>query len=143
VEEVELPIRIGYYNLLNDLEVGEGLIPVFDMQAPYPESVPYIIIDGIVPVAFNTKDTFGYELTVELLIYTTFKGDFGGRKDSDLIAKEILKKVIPSPGKSGVVAAGFSVYMAKLVTSNNETSYIDTKRIYRKRMTFEHLVEQL
>jgi len=143
VEEVELPIRTGYFNLLNNIVVGEKMIPVYDMVAPIPAQTPYIIIDGILPISDNTKDSFMYELTVDLLIYTSYKGDFGGRKAADLITREILKKVIPTPGKSGVNAAGFNVYMAKFVASNNEFTNGDTQRTYRKRITFEHKADQI
>lgn len=143
MEEVELPIRTGYFNLLNGIMVGGKAIPVFDMTAPIPVQTPYIIIDGILPITENTKDTFLYELTVDLLIYTSYKGDFGGRKAGDLIAREILKKVVPTPGKSGVLAAGFNVYMGKFLASNNEFTNGDTQRTYRKRITFEHKAQQI
>jgi len=143
VEEVELPIRAGYFSLLSGIVIGGKTIPVFDMVADIPTQTPYIIIDGILPISENTKDSFMYELTVDLLVYTSFKGDFGSRKPGDLIVREILKRVVPSPGKSGVSAAGFNVYMAKFVGSNNELTNGDTQRTYRKRITFQHLAEQL
>lgn len=143
MKDIELPLRTGYFNLLNGIVVDGKSIPVFDMQAPFPEQTPYIIIEGILPISGNTKDSFGYEVTVDLLIYTSFQGDFGGRKSGDLIANAVLGLVIPTPGKSGVSAAGFNVYMAKHVGSNPEMSSSDTKRTYRKRLTIEHLAEQL
>ena len=143
MEEVELPIRTGYFSLLNGIVVGGKTIPVFDMAAPIPAQTPYIIIDGILPISENTKDSFLYELTVDLLIYTSYKGDFGSRKQGDLIAREILKRVVPQPGKSGVSAQGFNVYMAKFLASNNEFTNGDTQRTYRKRLTFEHKAHQI
>ncbi len=143
MKDIKLPLRIGYLSLLDGITVNSKVIEVFDMEAPYPENAPYIIIDGIIPVQNNTKDGFLAEVTVELLIYTTYQGDFGGREDADLIADAVLGMLIPSPGRSGVSATGFNVYMAKLITSTDEMSYTDTRRTYRRRLVIEHLVQQL
>lgn len=113
------------------------------MIANYEAEAPYIIIDSILPTSNNTKDGFFYEVTVDLLIYQTYKGDFGGRELTDRIVDAIQQLVIPSPGKSGVTADGFNVYMAKQAGSNDEFDYSDLNRIYRKRLTIEHLVQQL
>lgn len=143
MKDLVLPLRTGYYNLLNNMVVGGKIIPVFDMQAPYPAQTPYVIIEGIVPISDNTKDSFNSEVTVDLLVYTTYQGDFGGSRESDLITNEILQRVIPTPGRSGVSAAGFNVYMAKQIGSNSEMSESNTKNTYRRRLTIEHLVEQI
>lgn len=143
MKDVEYPLRAGYVALLDGLTVGGKSIKVFDLVAPKPEETPYIIIDGIVPISNNTKDDFNSEVTVDLVIYTSYKGDFGGRKEADLIANAALRLVIPTPGKSGVSANGFNVYMAKLVSSNNELDYSVTKRTYRKRVTIEHFIQEL
>lgn len=142
MKDVTLPLRTGYYALLNNMVVEGKTIPVFDMMAPHPAQTPYIIIEGIVPISDNTKDSFISEVTVDLLVYTSFKGDFGGSKLADQIVNAILQKVISSPGKSGVSAAGFNVFMAKQRGTNGEMIGEDTKRTFRKRLTIEHLVEE-
>lgn len=143
MKDIKLPLRIGYIDLLDGINVNGKVIPMFDLEAPYPENAPYIIIDGIIPIQNNTRDDFSGEVTVELLIYTVYKGDFGGREEADLIANAVLGLLIPTPGKSGVSASGFNVFRAKLLTSNDEMSYTDTRRTYRRRLTIEHFVQQL
>lgn len=129
--------------LLDGIVVDGKAIPAFDLRPPYPDKTPYIIIGAITPISNNTKDKFLSEVTVDLLVYTSHKGDFGGRKIADQIENEILQVVIPSPGRSGVSAEGFNVYMAKQLSSNDELSVSDIKNTYLKRITIEHLVEQL
>lgn len=137
------PLRTGYMALLDGIVVDGKQVPAFDMMATYPDKTPYIIISGITPISDNTKDTFMSEVTVDLLVYTSYKGDFGGRKLADQIEDRVLQLVIPSPGRSGVSAEGFNVYMAKQVSTDDELFESDTRNTYRKRITIEHLVEEL
>jgi hypothetical protein len=143
VKDIVLPLRRGYYALLNGIDVDGKTVNLYDMVASYEVEAPYIIIESILPTSNNTKDGFYYVVTVDLLIYATYKGDFGGRELTDKIVNAIQQLVIPTPGKSGVSADGFHVYMAKQAGSNDEFDYSDIQRIYRKRLTIEHLVQQL
>lgn len=142
MKDVVLPLRIGYVNLLAGLVVEGKAIPVYDLVAPYPAQTPYIIIEQMNFQSDNTKDSFMWEGTVDLLIYTTYQGDFGGREYADKILNAIQQLIIPSPGKSGVSAEGFNVYMAKQSRSNDEFDYSTVKRTYRKRLTIDHLIQQ-
>lgn len=138
-----LPLRRGYYQLLNEIEVGDYTIPFFDKKAPNPSQTPYIIIQGITPFSGNTKDNFGESTQVTLFVYTSYMGDFGGTELADLITEQVLELVIPEPGKSGVSATGFNVYMAKLVDTKDEKFEHEAKTTFRKRITIEHLIQQL
>lgn len=140
MKDVTLPLRTGYFNLLNNMVVDGRQIPVFDMHAPAQASAPYVIIGEIFSKSNNTKDTFGSEVVIDLLAYSEYKGDFGGRQATDLIADKILNLVIPAPGKSGVSATGFGVTMAKHVGSSDENDYGATGNKYRKRVTIEHTI---
>jgi hypothetical protein len=143
VRDIKRPLRIGYISALNGLTVSGKAIKTYDKIAPHGVSAPYIIIDSIVPISNNTKDGFFADVTVDLLIYSTNQGDFGGSEDTDLIVDAVLGIVIPQPGKSGVSAAGFNVYMAKQVGSNDEFEVTNSKRVYYTRLTIEHSVQQL
>lgn len=137
---MSLPLRTGYYSLLNNITVDGKQIPAFDMVAPKNVNPPYVIIENIMYINENTKDSFGGEVTVDLLVHSRYDGDFGGREESDKIANAIYGLVIPSPGKSGVSAAGFDVIMAKNLGAQDEMDYAATGRKYRKRITIEHTV---
>lgn len=140
MKDVALPIRTGYYSLLNNMTVDGKQIPVFDMVAPVKATPPYVIIDSIMYINENTKDSFGGEVTVDFLVQSRFDGDFGGREESDKIANKLYELSIPSPGKAAVTAAGFDVTMAKNLGANDEFDYQNTGRKYRKRISIEHTV---
>lgn len=143
MKDIGFPIRAGYVALLDGLTVAGKEVKVFDMIAPFPEKTPYIIIDSIMQVADNTRDTFMSEVTVDFKIYTSYNGDFGGRKLADQISNAVLELAIPTPGKAAVTADGFNVYRAKLLPTQDEFSSSDVKRTYLKRLVIEHLTEEL
>lgn len=149
MKDVVKPLRTGYFELLtgitdpnNKLYFNDKLVGVYDSRAPYPAKTPYVILSDISVISENTKTSFGNEVTVNLLVYTTFEGDFGGREDAEDICNQILEMVIPRPGWSGVQLEDFNVSSAVLIGMDDEDSYSDTKYTYRKRITIQHLVWQ-
>lgn len=143
MKDVALPLRTGYVQALSGLTVAGRPVPVYDYMAPYPEAVPYIIISEILGVGDGTKSSFGQEVTIDLLVYTSYFGDFGGRKGAEQIIEQVLGRIMPAPGQCGVSAAGFNVVTAKLLGSADELTRHDTKNTYAKRVTIEHKVFQL
>jgi len=149
MKDVVRPLRTGYYELLTGitnpdykLYFNDKPVEVYDTRATYPAETPYVILSDISTISDNTKSTFGNEVTVNLLVYTTFEGDFGGREDAEEISDQILEMVIPSPGRSGVQIENFNVSMAKLIGMDDEESISDTKYTYRKRIVIQHAVWQ-
>lgn len=143
MRDVTLPLRTAYYNLLNDMLVDGRKIKVYDLQAPKTAETPYIIIGEMFSVSRNTKDTFGTEVTVDLLIHNNFDGDFGGRRQTDIIADGVLQLVIPTPGHSGVHSDYINIFQARHLGSIDELDNADTGRKYTKRITIEHLIEEI
>jgi len=149
MKDVVKPLRTGYFELLtgitdptNKLYFNDKPVGVYDSRAPYPAKTPYVILSDISTITENTKSSFGNEVTVNLLVYTTFEGDFGGREDAEDICDQVLEMIIPIPGRSGVQLEDFTVSNAVLVGMDDEDSYSDTKYTYRKRITIQHLVWQ-
>lgn len=149
MKDVVKPLRTGYFELLtgitdpnNKLYFNDKPVGVFDSRAPHPAKTPYVILSDISTISENTKTSFGNEVTVNLLVYTTFEGDFGGREDAEDICNQILEMIIPRPGWSGVQLEDFNVSSAVLIGMDDEDSYSDTKYTYRKRITIQHLVWQ-
>lgn len=136
-------LRRAYYGLLNNMTVDGITVPVYDYKAPYPAQVPYIIIGEVGAMASNTKQSFGNEVMIDLLIYTAYEGDFGGRIQAERICNAVLTKSIPSPAKTGLPSqTGFNITRATLGGSNDEFFQNDTKTTYRKRVTIEHTIWQ-
>ncbi len=143
MRDVGLEIRTGYFNLLDGIVVDGKTIHAYDAQAPATATAPYIIIGEIISIADNTKDGFGGEVQVHIRALSEFKGDFGGREVTDKIANKILELAIPTPGRAGITATGLNVYGAKLLNSSDEFDYPTTGRKYGKRVTIEHLVQEI
>ena len=150
MKDVVKPLRTGYFKLLtgitdpnNKLYFNDKPVEVFDSIAPHPKKTPYVILSDFSTISDNTKTSFGNEVTVNLLVYTTFEGDFGGREDAEDICNQILEMVIPTPSISGVqILPEFNVSSAVLQNMDDEYSYGDTKYTYRKRITIQHMVWQ-
>jgi hypothetical protein len=137
------PLSEGYHELLNNMLVDGRQISFYYLQAPYPTEEPYILITGIHADNTNDDDSFYGDVTVDLNVYTCFLGDFGTMDEADAIANEMMARLIPSPAISGVTAEGFNIFGAKMIGSTDLVRNLDSKVTYEKRITIEHLIEQL
>jgi hypothetical protein len=143
VKDISEPLRKAYFDLLNNISVDGVNVPVYDFKAPYPAKVPYIIIGEVGQMASNTKQTFGNEVLIDLLVYTAYEGDFGGRIQAERISNKVLELSIPTPSKTGLTQpSGLNITRATLGGNNDEFFQNDTKSTYRKRITIEHTIWQ-
>lgn len=144
MKDITKPLTIGYFNLLDGMEIEGVTVPFFDLMAGWPEGAPYILLTGIISDNRNTADSFDSVTTVDLLICTWFAGDFGSMNLADAISQEILNRVVPRPGHTNVEAEGFNIMGARLVFSRGlPPDHRQDKTVFEKRLTFEHLTEQL
>jgi hypothetical protein len=139
MKDTSYPIRKAYFALLNGLGYT-----CFDFKATDSAVKPYIILSSQTSSGNNTKNTFGNVATINLDIVTSFIDGFGGRKGLDEITDDILQAVLPTPSATVIQAAGFNIYSTKkLIDFDFEPLEQETQTIYRRVITFEHLVEQL
>lgn len=137
------PLSEGYFTLLDGMLVSGQAINLYYLRAPFEHEGPYVVVTAIYAQTDNDDDTFNSEVVVDLNVYTSFAGDFGTMDDADAITSKILELVIPSPSVSGVHAEGFNIYGAKLRAMRDYVSHLDSKNIFEKRITIEHLICQL
>lgn len=137
------PLSEGYFALLNNMLVDGREIGFYYLQAPYPTDEPYILITGIHAENENDDDAFYGDVKVDLNVYTCFPGDYGTMDVADAIANEMMERLIPSPSVSGVTAEGFNIYGARMVGSRDAIHSLDNKKTFEKKITIEHLIEQL
>jgi hypothetical protein len=132
----------GYSDLLHNMEVNGKTIEFFELRAPFPSEEPYIILTSHTTFNENTKDSFNGESIVDLEVVTSFKGDYGNMDLADAITQEVLERVAPAPGKSGVSAEGFTVISAKVTSlSAFDRKYPDSTK-YGNKITFQHFIFQ-
>lgn len=139
MKDTSYPIRKAY----NALLTGLGYT-CFDYKATDNATKPYIILSSQTSSSDNTKNSFGNIATINLDIVTSFQDGYGGRKGLDEMVNNILEAVLPSPDANVIQATGFNVYSTKKVIDYDiEPLPQETQTIYRRIITFEHLIEQL
>lgn len=137
------PLTVGYCGLLNGISVDGNTILFYELSADLNTLEPYILLTSIGTSNTNTKDSFNGSAIVHITVFTAFDGDFGDGSLADAIGNEILERVIPAPGKTNVVASGFNIKGAKLVSNRNYKTELPDRRIYEKVLVIEHLTQQL
>lgn len=142
MKDIEEVIRTAYFNLLNNISVSGKSIPFFDRKAPYGTQEPYVIWFGMAQVADNTKSSFGNEVSIDLLVYQSESGDWGGSKQVDQISNAITQKLTEYPGHNGISPVGIHVITTVIRNISGEFIKTNTKDTYRKRITIEHLIDQ-
>lgn len=143
MKNVNKPLSTGYYNLLNGIVVDGSVVSFHYLKAPFSTESPYIVITGMYSQSDNTKDSFNGSVTVDLNIYTEFEGDFGTMNSADNIAEAVLELIAPLPGKTALLAEGFTVISAKLRGMRDSVSTSEDKSTYEKKITFEHFIFQI
>ena len=139
MKDTSYPIRKAYNALLTELGYT-----CFDFKATDNATKPYVILSSQTSNSDNTKNTFGNIATINLDIVVSFIDGFGGRKQLDEIVDAILQAILPTPDALIIQAEGFNIYSTKKVIDFDfEPLAQQTQTIYRRIITFEHLIEQL
>lgn len=98
MKDTGLAVRTAYYQALEGNVEIEGItVPVYD-GVPSDAEFPYILLstqDSIGGRELKDDDCFNTDESILLDIVTGFPGNTGGKKQSDLIANEILQIVHP------------------------------------------------
>lgn len=143
MKDIIKPLTVGYCSLLDGMVVDGKTVTFYDMSADFNTFEPYILLNSIGTVNTNTRDSFDGTAVVHLTVYTAFDGDFGNADLADLIGSEILERVIPLPGTTNILAEGFNIMGAKLISNRDYKTELPDRRIYEKVLVIEHLTEQL
>jgi hypothetical protein len=138
MKDTSYPIRKAYYALITGLGYT-----CFDFKASDTAVKPYVILSSQTSQSEGTKNRFGSRATINIDIITSFDDGFGGRKGLDLIVNNILQAVMPSPGETAILCEGFNIYsIKKLIDFDFEPLQQSTQTIFRRIITFEHLIEE-
>ena len=139
MKDTSYPIRKAYYALITGLGYT-----CFDSKATVNAVAPYVILGSQTSQSDGTKNRFGNRITINIDIVASYDDDFGGRKALDLIVDAILQAVMPSQGETAITATGFNVFSTKkLIDYDFEPLVQSTQTIFRRIITFEHLIEEI
>lgn len=138
-------IRKAYYDRLNNAVVFNGKpVPVYDSFAPENAVLPYIIMRNIwFDSNLSTKDGCKYRVSfrVECVSGATFTA---GYKDVDTIADEMIKLLFELNGNPNIVVGPDFHLVSIGVEGSDQIDDLENKEyVYRKIITFNHILQQL
>jgi len=88
----------------------------------------------------DTKDSEGYEISVQLLIVTAYRGD----KEIHEIVSNIQKAVMIGRLSTNVVLTDFNIENTEVMKNENagKIEYMDTQEINNHVLIFKHRISQ-
>jgi hypothetical protein len=145
--EAAEPLRQTIYGLLNGNVIYQGnIIPVFDSYAQINTVAPYIVVADISESLTRNKQVFDQDLLVTFDTVTEYdKGQNNGRYDSEKIANEIMKILIPDVSGSGELYEmdDFQCQDVEKVNGQSLTEVSDTKKVFRKVIQIMYTIKQI
>jgi len=137
-------LRKGYYTALNgNITVNSANVPVYD-RVPNNIGYPFIKLSTQTTTDISDKTAFMTNNTIVIDIVTGYDGNDGGKADSDDIANQVLGLIrTRSSGYIDLTADGFNIVTTTLDSSNTIEENKDTHYIYRRVLTFRHIIHEV
>jgi hypothetical protein len=82
-------IRTAYYNALNNVVTFNSAGVQFYDAVPSNAAYPYIYVSDYTAVEDTTKDFFGQNVTITLVVAMKYPANYGGQTDIDGIAAQV------------------------------------------------------
>lgn len=143
--ELSQAIRTGYYSVLygNVFHNGQP-VPIFDdFSTAEGVSYPYIILSSQNNVQRFIKRCKNYDSTIVIDIVTGSNRPIG-RADSENIAEQIENIINPNGlDNVDIVSNGYRIGNTFRIADNNIVSKNDVYYVYRKLLTYSHLVSKI
>lgn len=138
--ELSKAVRTGYYSALN----GNISAPVYDQFAiPERPSYPYVLISSQTSVQRTIKNCKAYDVSITLDIVTGSREEIGMEQAED-IAEEIDDIINPdSYVDIDITANGYKITDTIRAADNHLSSRNNIYYIFRKLVTYNHLVSKL
>lgn len=138
--ELSKAVRTGYYQALS----GFISAPVYDAFAiPEQPQYPYVLISSQTSVQRTIKRCKAYDITIVIDIVTGSQSQIGMAQAED-IAEEIEDIVNPDTYVDlDITANGYKIGNTFRVGDNNLTARNDLYYVYRKILTYGHIVSKI
>lgn len=146
----DLAIRTAYYNAITgNIPIGndspEYTVP-FYVQVPSDTTYPYIYNSDFTKTRNRTKDCFGWDVTVTLVIVSFFQGNSGGQATNDKIATQVEELIVgPNPANQNLLNFGTQFYCVSsdLITSTTMPPQdVEDGTVFYRILKFKHLTFQ-
>lgn len=138
--ELSKAVRTGYYQALS----GFISAPVYDAFAiPEQPQYPYVLISSQTSVQRTIKRCKAYDITIVIDIVTGSQSQIGMAQAED-IAEDIEDIVNPDTYVDlDITANGYKIGNTFRVGDNNLTARNDLYYVYRKILTYGHIVSKI
>lgn len=145
MKDASYPLRVGYMTALGGLSFKGQEIVSHDEIKPYDDdSSMYIVVSGQTFDETSLKCGFETEHIISLNIVCKYALGSGTKKDSEDISNEVLSRVYPSTGVTGVsISEGFNIWKTRLVGSRTLVEETSDERIITKILTFQHSISEV
>lgn len=133
-------LRKAYYNVITAITYNGFPLKVYDSFATDDASDPYVIVDSMTSSDDRNKCDSTEECAVTIEITAGYSQ--GGRKTVDEIAAAILSAKSSLRDALAAITTAYALMDVYKITDNTLTVHSGTEKIYRRIMTFGHIVTQ-
>ena len=145
MKDASKTIRTAYYNTLNNTtSLNSTPVPFYD-AVPSDSSYPYIYVSDYTAVEETTKDVFGQNVTVTLVVAMKYPANYGGQADIDVIAGQVIGIVRGTFTTSQPLsfAPDFQNVVTQLDQSNFFKQEVADGIVFYRTLKFRHRIAQL
>ena len=142
--EAGYEIRVGYMNRLEGLTYKGMAAPAYD-EVMSDEVAPryYLVISGQTSSDDSLKCGFSSIDLITINIIATYSLGSGTKKDVEMIAKDVISRVHPAPGKTSIVTPNLNIWSTTLITNRTQVEETSDERKIIKMLTFQHKVNHI
>ena len=145
MKDVNKAVRTAYYNALNNTITSNGNpVPFFD-QTPSGQAYPYIYVAGNTCTEDGTKDYYGFNYTITIVVSNKETANAGGQLTIDDICDALLHRIKGSSPTDQPLS--FAPNFLNVVTSLEQSNYLPSMEldsIIRSRtIKIRHRIQQL
>lgn len=135
-------IRTAYYNALNNVVQYNSAGVAFYDAVPSNAAYPYIYVSDFTAVEETTKDHFGQNVTITLVVAMKYPANYGGQSDIDGIANQVMGIVRGSATTSQPLS--FAPNFQNVITQLDQTNFFRQEVadgiVFYRTMKFRHRI---
>ena len=144
MKDASYALRVGYMTALGGLEHKSLPVISHDEIKPYnDDSKKYIVVSGQTFTETSLKCGPMSRHLISLNIVCKYALGAGTKRDSEDIGNDVLGRVYPMTGETGVsIDPDFGIWKTNFVSNRTLVEETSDERIITKILTFQHEVEE-